>query len=804
MPVSRFVLIALLLFCIAPVQAQHVLTGRVTDAQTGDPLPAATVQVEGTYTGTITNGAGAYELRVGALPAVLVVRFIGYETARRTVAAEGAVDVALAPVALQSPEIVVTGENPAINIMRRVIERKRVWQAGLTSWRADAYARQVLGRDTSIVGISEGVTEAYWRRGDGVREVVRGVRRTENMQDFSAEFVSAADAILNFYDDEIEIAGYDLMGPTSPDALGFYAFTLEGTRYLDDEIVYDIALKPKNRLQPGFVGRVSVLGGAYALLDVALRPNESVRIPLVTAFDLAFAQQFSSFGQEVAGEAVWLPADFRLEGRGQFGMLGLQFPEMRFRVVARLTDYAVNVAVPDSLFDSDEHSVVDSAAVAADTVLTRAGVVVPLEPREAVAYAQIDSTDTIAKAYKPTGFLARFVDMEDNDDGGTNVSVGGERRRARAFRLDFDPALWYNRVEAAHLGGGTTVGLGGARLRGEIGYSTGLETLTYESELSVRVPLAKRDGVRIAVGVRREIAPRVGSAAYGRLVNSVATLVGEPDYFDYYRREGAFAEASGYARPLRTRVRVFGLAEVHRSVRATTGYDLFGRNTLPLLNPAIPEGDLRSLGAEVTVGRVSSGVEAALTGQRGVRLRVEVSDGALGSDFDFVRADAVAALRVPTFLRRRLFPNTLDLRLAGGIHGGALPLQRHFGIDGTVLGYAPSGVFRSLRGRPVEGDRYVAAMWEHDFRSVPFELLGLEALAARNIGLSVFGAHGRTWLDGYDRDALALWVVQPSDGWVHEVGVSLHGGFFVPVRLDLAYRVDDPGLFVSFGVARLF
>ena len=803
MPARHVAPLVLLLLCIAPAQAQVVFSGRVTDAQTGEPLPAATVQVEGTYTGTITNGAGAYELRVGALPAVLVVRFIGYETARRTVGEAGAVDVALAPVALEAPEIVVTGENPAINIMRRVIERKQVWQAGLTTWRADAYARQVLGRDTSIVGITEGVTEAYWRRGDGVREVVRGVRRTENMQDFSAEFVSAADAILNFYDDEIELAGYDLMGPTSPDALGFYAFTLEGTRYLDDEIVYDIALKPKNRLQPGFVGRVSVLGGAYALLDVALRPSESVRIPLVTAFDLAFEQQFSSFGQEVAGEAVWLPADFRLEGRGQFGMVGLQFPEMRFRVVARLTDYAVNVAVPDSLFDSDEHSVVDSAAVAADTVLTRAGVVVPLEPREAVAYARIDSTDTIAKAYKPTGFLARFVDM-DEDESGTNANVGGRQRGGRSFRLDFEPALWYNRVEAAHLGGGTTVGLGGARLRGELGYSTGLETLTYESELSYRVPLTKRDGLRLAVGVRREVAPRIGSAAYGRIVNSVATLAGEPDYFDYYRREGAFAEASGYLRPLRTRVRVFGLAEVHRSVRATSGYDFFGRNELPRFNPLIPEGDLRSLGAEVTVGNVGSGVEAALTGQRGIRLRVEASDGALGSDFDFVRAEAVAALRVPTFLRRRLFPNTLDLRLAGGLHGGDLPLQRHFGIDGTVLGYAPGGAFRSLRGRPVEGDRYVAALWEHDFRSVPFELLGLEWFAARNIGLSVFGAHGRTWLDGYDPDALALYVVQPSDGWVHELGVSLHGGFFLPVRLDLAYRLDDPGLFVSFGVARLF
>jgi hypothetical protein len=87
---------------------------------------------------------------------------------------------------------------------------------------------------------------------------------------------------------------------------------------------------------------------------------------------------------------------------------------------------------------------------------------------------------------------------------------------------------------------------------------------------------------------------------------------------------------------------------------------------------------------------------------------------------------------------------------------------------------------------------------------VPFELLGLEALAVRNVGLSVHGAHGRTWLDGYDPDLLALWTVRPSDGWVHELGVSLHGGFVLPVRLDLTYRLDDPGLFFSFGVARLF
>ncbi len=805
----------LLLLVFGSVRAQSVVTGRVTDAETGEALPAATVQVEGTAAGTITNRAGAYELRLRETPAVLVVRFIGYETARRAVREAGTVDIALTPVGIVAGEVVVTGEDPAENIMRRVIERKRVWQAGLASWRADAYARQTLGRDTSIVGIIEGVTEAYWRRGEGVREVVKGVRQTENFGDFDPAFVSAADAILNFYDDEIEFAGYDLLGPTSPDALGFYRFTLEGTRYRDDQIVYDIGIAPKNRLQPGFEGRVSVLGGEYALLDVALRPNRSVRFPLVTAFDLTLAQQFASFGQTVGGHAVWLPADFRLDGEGKVGMTGLQFPAMTFRLVARLTDYEVNVAVPDSLFAADERSAVDSASVAADTVFARAGAVVPLDAREATAYAEIDSTQTFAKAFQPTGFLARFVDVDENEGGGTTVNVGGGGGgEQRPLSADLDLALWYNRVEAAHLGGALELGVRrGPRLRGALGYATGPEALTYAASLRQSLRLG-RDRLFAEVGVRREFAPRVGSPTYERVVNSVVVLVGEPDYFDYYRREGGYAEVGGTLRRLRTRLTLFGLAEQHRAARRTTSYDLLGQAP-QRPNPAVPEGDLRSLGAEVTVGRLvdglSGGLEAALVGQRGLRLRVEAAGDAVGSDFGFVRAEAVAALRAPTFLRRRLIPNTLDLRLAGGLHRGDLPPQRFFGIDGALLGWAPAGVFRSLRGQPVEGDRYAAAAWEHHFRSVPFELLGLETLAVQNLGLSLHGAHGRVWLDGDPQTRLPPAPLRFIDGWIHELGVSLHGGFFLPVRLDLTYRFDPgsgsgagSGLFVSFGVARLF
>jgi outer membrane cobalamin receptor len=59
------------------------ITGKVTDASTGDPLVGATVYVEGNSTGTSAGIDGTFELQ--ATPeGTLVVSFIGYETANLT------------------------------------------------------------------------------------------------------------------------------------------------------------------------------------------------------------------------------------------------------------------------------------------------------------------------------------------------------------------------------------------------------------------------------------------------------------------------------------------------------------------------------------------------------------------------------------------------------------------------------------------------------------------------------------------------------------------------------------------------
>ena len=52
------------------------IEGTIVDAQTGDALPAAHLIIKDTYTGTITNTDGAFEITAPSLPVILVARFI--------------------------------------------------------------------------------------------------------------------------------------------------------------------------------------------------------------------------------------------------------------------------------------------------------------------------------------------------------------------------------------------------------------------------------------------------------------------------------------------------------------------------------------------------------------------------------------------------------------------------------------------------------------------------------------------------------------------------------------------------------
>jgi iron complex outermembrane receptor protein len=104
-----------------PAARAQTLTGRVTDATTGEPLIGATVVVPAQNAGAATDAAGRYSLALRAPGAVRVVTsYIGYTADTRSVSVPAgplALDVALTPSAVEAPAVTVTARSTASDVL---------------------------------------------------------------------------------------------------------------------------------------------------------------------------------------------------------------------------------------------------------------------------------------------------------------------------------------------------------------------------------------------------------------------------------------------------------------------------------------------------------------------------------------------------------------------------------------------------------------------------------------------------------------------------------------------------------------
>lgn len=161
-------LVAVLLLCGASyAYAQKTVSGKVTAADSGAPLPGATVQVKGTNTGAITDLDGGYSIRVPNNNAILVFSFVGYVSKEEVVGDRSTINLALG----EDPkmmEVVVVGYG---------IQRKADVTAAVSSVNVnDANLGVVSSVDQLMNGRAAGVqvTQNSGDPGGGMTVRVRG------------------------------------------------------------------------------------------------------------------------------------------------------------------------------------------------------------------------------------------------------------------------------------------------------------------------------------------------------------------------------------------------------------------------------------------------------------------------------------------------------------------------------------------------------------------------------------------------------------------------------------------------------
>jgi TonB-linked SusC/RagA family outer membrane protein len=98
------------LVCTFPVQAQESITvsGTITDAETGQPLPGVTVLVQGTTNGTSSDFDGNYTIQATA-NATLVFSSVGYSRQAVAINGRNRIDLAMAIDSQLLDEVVVVG-----------------------------------------------------------------------------------------------------------------------------------------------------------------------------------------------------------------------------------------------------------------------------------------------------------------------------------------------------------------------------------------------------------------------------------------------------------------------------------------------------------------------------------------------------------------------------------------------------------------------------------------------------------------------------------------------------------------------
>lgn len=772
---------------IASAQLMTVtIIGRVVEDSTAFPLGFARVRELSSNTSVLADRGGRFTLRLKRGredTCTIVTTILGYGTDTiRLPLRDTTLIVAMVPRALRTSEVVVSAEDPARQIMRRVLARKRDQNSRLNSYTYMLYTKFIATTDTTtalrssgrgdstIVSILESFSKGYFKQKNNYYNEIIQRRQTANVPTQANTVTFGTN--LNAYEDVVSILGEEIDSPLASNALEIYDFKL---RTHDDDDTVKLEVHPKSTLRRAFDGFIYIDQTTNTPVEVQLTPTESVNLP----FDaqLTYRQSFQLQDSMVVPEAL------SIESTLEASLFWIVSPRLDIDIDTYCYDYQINPEIPDYMFDQKRVEILPEANDF-DSTYWSVHTKLPLQPEEERAYQEINT----------------FINNPDSlENSLLNRYFAPIRRGLATLRrppfTGFDDIIRYNSIHGLYLGLGLSHRIGGVfdtKLTG--GYGLSDNRLYYSS--SMEFPIDAREKLRLSISHGKELIRRDSPNLVKQNLIAATTFLFGNDYGDYYYSTGStiamsyswgqlrFLGQDQFIRPSSIALR-FRASEDYSAASSETYFHLLPRRSPQRLNPAIAEGPFASLSGELSLDyfpfrRVS---------RRGLNINYEWADaGLLGGNHTF------SLLSWQGFLRTATLPLwTLDVILSGTWSWGAVPPQRFMSTESGLNGIAVGNAFRGMSVKEFYGDRSVVMTMSHNFGELIPGVLRIPNIASFGLEFIVFGGFAWTSFSDATRERykpLLPTTDQTADRLYYDAGLSINR-VLIFLRLDINARLSQ-------------
>ena len=340
MKTRSYFLFLLLLASVGPLCAQ-MLSGRITDENTGEPLPYASIYLQQLGTGATTNVEGRYELKLRPGRNTLVFQYLGYQTQVIEVqSGRGTLDVSMLPEALDLEEVqVLSGaEDLSYSVIRRAIAKADYHRNQVDRYSADVYLKGI-GKVDKIPGLLKKLAPKEERQ--EIEEVVGRSFTSETTSKITYERPNTfTEEIVSRYvvgEENFSVSGYvfssfyqpevaGIVSPLSPRAFAYYKFEHDGVFGDQGELINKIRVIPRSKGEGVFEGDIYIVQGDWSLHSLDLR-----------TYNTGFTIDVKINYNEVE-DHIWLPTTTSISGSG--GLLGIK---LSVQYVANTSNYDIEL-----------------------------------------------------------------------------------------------------------------------------------------------------------------------------------------------------------------------------------------------------------------------------------------------------------------------------------------------------------------------------------------------------------------------------------------------------------------------------